>query len=145
MTRRAAKIDRNQPEIVKALRQAGASVHPCHAAGQGFPDIAVGFRGRNYLLEIKDGNLAPSGRRLTPAQEEWHAAWRGDAVVVTTVSEALAAIGVTSWQGVGDVARRLVENEAARRGATQSGLSNPEIGETGMPLTQHITGKAGGQ
>ena len=47
-------------------------------------------------------------------------------------------------RSVGGIIQSL-KNETARRGATQSGLSNPEIGETGMPLTQHITGKAGGQ
>ena len=118
--RRAAKVDRNQSEIVRALRQAGASVHPCHGAGQGFPDLAVGFRGQNYLIEVKDGALAPSDRKLTPAQQEWHAAWRGDAVVVTSVSEALAAIGLSNWQSVGQVAARIA-NETARKRCNAGG------------------------
>lgn len=119
--RRAAKVDRNQSEIVQALRDAGASVHPCHGAGQGFPDLAVGFRGKNYLIEVKDGALAPSDRKLTPAQKEWHAAWRGDAVVVTSSSEALAAIGLSNWQSVGQVAARVVENETARKRSNAHG------------------------
>lgn len=113
--RRAAKVDRNQPEIVQALRDAGASVHPCHSAGQGFPDLAVGFRGKNYLIEVKDGALAPSDRKLTPAQKEWHAAWRGDAVVVTSASEALAAIGLSNWQSIGGLAARLVQEKTRER------------------------------
>lgn len=92
--RRAAKVDRNQSEIVQALRDAGASVHPCHAAGQGFPDLAVGFRGKNYLIEVKDGALAPSDRKLTPAQKEWHGGWKGHVAVVSSVEEALAVIGL---------------------------------------------------
>lgn len=121
-------MDRNQSEIVRALRQAGASVHPCHGAGQGFPDLAVGFRGRNYLIEVKDGALAPSDRKLTPAQQEWHAAWRGDAVVVTSVSEALAAIGLSNWQSVGQVASRIA-NETARKRCNAGGPDhNADVG-----------------
>jgi len=35
--RRRAKIDANQPEIVKALVQAGCSVHSLAAVGNGMP------------------------------------------------------------------------------------------------------------
>ena len=92
--RRAAKIDANQPEIVKALRAVGATVTPTHAAGQGFPDLCVGFRGRNFLLEVKDGSKVPSARRLTKDQVSWHATWEGHVEVVETTDEALQAIGV---------------------------------------------------
>jgi hypothetical protein len=92
--RRAAKIDVNQPGIVKALRGVGASVQSLAAVGKGCPDLLVGFRGVNYVLEVKDGERIPSQRRLTPLQGEWHEAWRGrPAVVVETQDEALAAIG----------------------------------------------------
>ena len=94
MVRRAAKIDRNQPEIVAALRAAGASVEPCHAVGAGFPDLVVGFRGVNYLIEVKDGRKPPSDRKLTPAQRSWHAAWRGQVYVAENVDDALSIIGI---------------------------------------------------
>ena len=45
MTRRAAKVDRNQPEIVDALRKCGAFVKDCSGVGAGFPDLIVCFRG----------------------------------------------------------------------------------------------------
>ena len=51
--RRAAKIDANQTEIVKALRQVGASVQSLASTGKGCPDLLVGFRGVNWLLEVK--------------------------------------------------------------------------------------------
>lgn len=93
--RRAAKVDRNQPEIVKALRSVGAIVHSTAAIGDGFPDLAVGFRGETVLLEIKDGTRPPSERQLTDCQIEWHLNWRGGrCMVVNNVGEALAAIGV---------------------------------------------------
>lgn len=94
MGRRAAAIDRNQPEIVRALRRAGATVTPTHTAGEGFPDLAVGFRGVTYLVEVKDGARPPSARKLTPPQEQWHAVWRGHVVVVKDVPEALAVLGI---------------------------------------------------
>lgn len=93
--RRAAKVDRNQPEIVAALRQAGAQVFSLAAVGQGIPDLLVGFREQTVLIEVKDGSKPPSARQLTDDQIEWHAAWRGGrCVVVRDVTEALAAIGV---------------------------------------------------
>ncbi len=53
--RRAANVDRNQPEIVAALRAAGATVEYLHAVGGGCPDLLVGYRGANYVLEVKEG------------------------------------------------------------------------------------------
>ena len=100
MARRAAKVDANQAEIVKELRKAGASVTPTHAAGDGFPDLAVGYQGKTFLLEVKDGNKPPSARTLTPPQVKWHGQWLGHKAVVNDVSEALEAIGVKLRGGV---------------------------------------------
>ena len=52
--RRASRTDRNQNEIIDALRKAGASVQPLHTVHDGVPDLLVGFQGRNFLMEIKD-------------------------------------------------------------------------------------------
>ena len=90
--RRAAKTDRNQPEIVEALRKVGALVHPMHAVGGGFPDLLVGFRGVVRLLEVKDGLAPPSQQALTPDQVKFHAVW--PVAVVRSVDEALRAIGL---------------------------------------------------
>lgn len=91
---RAAKVDANQAEIVAALRKVGATVEPLHRVGGGCPDLAVGFRGANYLIEVKDGGKAPSARKLNPAQIEWHGSWRGAVAVASNVDDALAIIGV---------------------------------------------------
>jgi hypothetical protein len=80
--RRASKVDRNQTEVVEALRSIGASVQILSAVGKGCPDLLVGHRGSNYLLEVKDGELSPSARKLTPDQREWHGAWSGQVTVV---------------------------------------------------------------
>lgn len=91
---RAARIDANQPEIIKALRSVGCSVQPLHTVGDGVPDLLVGFRSRTVLMEIKDGSKPPSKQALTPDQVQWHSEWRGSPVeVVRNVDDALAAIG----------------------------------------------------
>ena len=86
--RRAAKIDRNHVEIVAALRGVGASVQDLAAVGKGCPDLLVGYRGQNYVIEVK----APKGAS-TPAQVAWHAEWRGDVRIVRSVDDALKIIG----------------------------------------------------
>ena len=95
--RRAARVDRNQTEVVEALRQAGCRVQPLHMIGKGCPDILVGRDGRLVLMEIKDGEKPPSARKLTEDEAAWHALWAdvaqaGALVTVSTVSEALAAM-----------------------------------------------------
>lgn len=87
--RRRAKIDRNQPEIVRALRQAGASVQSLAEVGCGCPDILLGADGKTAIVEIKDGMLPPSKQALSDDEREWHAAWRGQIAVVHSVDEAL--------------------------------------------------------
>lgn len=92
--RRAANVDRNQSEIVKDLRKLGCTVQHLHMVGAGCPDIAVGWQGKTYLLEIKDGSQPPSKRALTEPEEIWHRDWRGHVATVTNIQEALEAIGI---------------------------------------------------
>jgi hypothetical protein len=87
--RRAAKVDGNQAEIVDALRAHGACVVSLAPVGAGIPDLLVGWRGFNILMEVKDGSLAPSARRLTSVQRGWHSWWKGTAHIVTSVEDAL--------------------------------------------------------
>ncbi|MHC4753292.1 MAG: hypothetical protein ACYTFW_25940 [Planctomycetota bacterium] len=65
--------------------------------GNGFPDIVVGYRGRNYLIEIKDGSKPPSKRKLTSDEREWHDTWRGAVYVANNTDEALEIIGATFY------------------------------------------------
>jgi predicted Zn-dependent protease len=93
MPRRAARIDANQIEIVQTLRGAGATVQSLAAHGQGVPDILVGFRGLNFLMEIKNSAKRPSMRRLTVDEATWHQGWQGQIAVVLTPLDALRVIG----------------------------------------------------
>lgn len=88
----AAKIDKNQPDIVKALRKIGAQVVCTSTVGQGFPDLVVNFRGRTMLLEVKDGAKPPSDRQLTPAQKIFHAEWSGELHVVESIEQAIGVL-----------------------------------------------------
>ena len=92
MSRRAAKVDGNQTRIVAALRAVGATVQHLHTVGRGCPDLLVGHRGHNFLVEVKDGTKAPSRQRLTPDEERWHQTWRGQVHVVRSVMEALELV-----------------------------------------------------
>lgn len=53
-----AKIDKNQPEIVKALKSYGAQVLLTHQIKNAF-DILVGFRGELFIMEIKNPEYLP--------------------------------------------------------------------------------------
>lgn len=86
---RNAKVDANQKQITEALRRAGCSVQPLHTIGRGVPDLLVGWRGKNFLLELKDGSKRPSERRLTEDQQTWHQEWRGQVAVAESIEEAL--------------------------------------------------------
>lgn len=50
--RRIAKVDKNQPAIVKQLRQFGCAVLHTHQLKNAF-DLLVGYRGVLYMIEIK--------------------------------------------------------------------------------------------
>ena len=78
------RVDSNQAQIVKALRDIGCTVEHLHAIGKGVPDILVGSKSRNFLLEIKDGDK----KVLTPDQANWHKLWKGQVHVVTSVDDA---------------------------------------------------------
>jgi len=90
--RRTGRIDANQPLIVKALRGAGASVRILSNVGDGCPDLLVGFRQQNWLMEIKDPTRKPSERQLTDDEKDFFQGWRGQVCMVETVEEALRVI-----------------------------------------------------
>ena len=85
----AAKVDANQKSIVAALRKAGATVQHLHAVGKGCPDLLVGYKCENYLIECK-----LPGKNPNKLQKEWHSAWKGNSFIAHTPDAALWAIGV---------------------------------------------------
>lgn len=87
-----ARKDANHVQVVKQLRKAGVSVLDI-AVLKNCCDIVCGFRGKNYLFEIKDPNKTPSQKRLTPGEEIFHKTWYGQVNVIETVDEALKLMG----------------------------------------------------
>jgi len=81
---RAARIDDNQKAITRYLREKGVSVSITSAIGRGFPDLMCGFKGKNILLELKDGAKPLSAQNLTPEQRIWHYDWKGQVKVVNS-------------------------------------------------------------
>lgn len=89
----ARRSDANQGQIVRVLRQLpGCTVRDTHALGKGFPDVIVGFRGVNILLEIKDGSKPPSERKLTQDEVDFFREWRGQVHVAESPQEALEIV-----------------------------------------------------
>lgn len=85
--RKRGRVDSNQKQLVKELRGIGCSVAITSNLGSGFPDIVVGYRGVNYLLEIKDPNKPPSQRKLTQDEIEFQDKWKGQYSVIHTLEE----------------------------------------------------------
>ena len=86
------RVDENQSAIVKFLRDVGCSVLSLSEIGRGCPDLLVGFRGRNVLLEVKNPMKPKADRQLTSAEGKWIKGWRGQVAVVETVDDALRAV-----------------------------------------------------
>jgi hypothetical protein len=91
--RRGCRQDANQSDIVEALRKVGASVYDASPMGNGFPDLIIGFRKKNYLLEVKNPASGYGRSKLAGQQAAFHATWQGCAAVVRTAEEALQVIG----------------------------------------------------
>ena len=93
----AGKRDKSEPAIVSALESVGATVEQL-PTGKGVPDLLVGYKGENYLLEVKrkpeKGKVYGSHVKLNKKQEIWHKCWRGSVSIVRTPEEALAVIGI---------------------------------------------------
>lgn len=85
--RYAARVDKNQSEIVSALRAAGAYVWII-----GLPvDLLVGYNGQTFLVEIKDGPKKP----LTRLQQDFFGNWIGGSLHrIDGPEDALRMIGV---------------------------------------------------
>ena len=92
--RRAAKIDRGQVEMVKALRQT-----PGVTVSVGHDDILVGYKFRTYWFELKapetvsnkTGKVRPS--EVTETEMARLATWQGHYSVVWSLDQILAEIG----------------------------------------------------
>jgi len=90
--RRNARTDGNHSSIVKELEKLqGVSVKSV-ATIKKFLDIVVGYKGVNYLFEIKNPDYPPSARKLTPDEKIFHDEWTGQADIVLFTQDILTII-----------------------------------------------------
>ncbi len=94
--RRAHRLDSNHQAVADALRARGVLVLSLAGLGDGAPDLLCCTPSRWHhltILELKDGSKPPSKRALTADQETFRAqGW--PVVTVTSVDEALRAVGI---------------------------------------------------
>ena len=88
--RRAAKVDANQGIIVSAFRAMGCPVLDLHRVGEDVPDLLVRIAGQNHFIEVKDGSLPPSARRLSEGQRAFANIWA--TVVIESADQAIAMV-----------------------------------------------------
>ena len=89
--------DKNEPEVVAALRAHGFLVWPIH--GQGVPDLLVwSGRGRRFhLVEVKNPATharRKGGSRRTEAQERRRRIWEHESAPVHEVTTGHAAVAL---------------------------------------------------
>ncbi len=87
-----AKKDANHVEVVAQLRKIGVTVLDI-ATLKNCCDIVCGYRGKNYLFEIKDPKKTPSQKKLTEGEIKLHDSWRGQVTVIETVDDAMKIMG----------------------------------------------------
>jgi len=93
--RQAARIDANQPGLVKALRKIhGLTVH------LDMDDILIGYKGVNYWYEIKDPekvfnkDMTFKKGAIKDSQTKLLAEWRGHYKIVWSLDMILDDIGI---------------------------------------------------
>lgn len=98
--RRAAHVDANHADIVKALLAVGCTVQNLAGVGCGCPDILVGIRGVMVLVEIKNPERDTASQRRADedtlrAQKKWRNWWRGSPPQrIETVEQALDLVSL---------------------------------------------------
>lgn len=96
---RKKKTDKNQIEIVEVFKKCGMKVEDLSGVGGGMSDIEIYFEHLSVKVEIKDGSLSPSKRKLrgvnpkTPnsrTQIQFHSEYTPPITVIESVEQAVA-------------------------------------------------------
>ena len=82
-----AKRDKNERDIIRALEQLGCSVQALNCTAPDIPDLLVGFRGVNILLEVKERK-----GKLSEGQAHFMETWQGQCVMARTPEEAVRTV-----------------------------------------------------
>jgi hypothetical protein len=87
------RIDRNQHDIVLALRDIGADVAITSNLGNGFADLLVQYNEIGYGKKLLLMEIKSKGGRLTEDERYFYDRFHECMVVVYSVEDALKAIG----------------------------------------------------
>ncbi len=85
---RAARVDANQPEIVKAFRDLGWYVLIISQL-KNCCDIIVSKGGRTIAVEIKDGEKPPSQQKLSSGEIKFRDEWQGEYKLITCIDDVI--------------------------------------------------------
>lgn len=95
LNRYGVKRDANELEIVKALLKLGCTVMRADQV-----DLIVGYKGINYLMEVKNPKNKPKKATsltkyyIAPHQQSLQDTWQGQIAVIETLEQALEVIGI---------------------------------------------------
>lgn len=70
----------------------GCSILHTHQLGKGAPDIIIGYNGKNYLIEIKDGTKSISQQKLTKDELQFKSNWKGSYFVCNSYEQIKAVL-----------------------------------------------------
>lgn len=89
------KTDLNHKEIIDKLRQIpNLSVFSTHTIGKGFPDIVIGYKDKNYLVEIKSKKNTIKENTLTPAEMKFFLDWKGQYFIAYSFEQVLNMLNI---------------------------------------------------
>lgn len=86
--RRAARVDDNQAEIVKAFRDLGWYVLIISQL-KNCCDIIVSKNGRAIAVEIKDGTKLASKQKLSDGELKFRNEWQGEYALITSIDDVI--------------------------------------------------------
>lgn len=84
--RRAARVDSNHGEVGRAFRKLGYSTKDVSQLKK-FCDWVVAKNNRSFLIEVKDGDLEPARRKLTPGEKEFHDYWEDEVYIIESLED----------------------------------------------------------
>ena len=84
MPKYGASVDLNQQEIIDALRQIGCEVVAIRTP----VDLLIGYRGHNFLIEVK----RPGQKPRTQTQRDFLKNWKGQVRICSSPEEAIVLV-----------------------------------------------------
>jgi len=78
-----------QKKVIEELIACGASVYDTHEVGKGFTDIVFGWRGVNYLMELKSKTKPREKSQVAFAKE-----WRGSHALLRDMEDTTYMLSV---------------------------------------------------